>query len=202
MLFADRLEVWNPGQLPPSLTPERLTRPHASIPRNPLIAEPLFLARYVEKAGTGTLDMIALSKNAGLKPPEFRQDGGQFVQTLWRPKQVTPQVTPQVKDLVTNYLDEFSQVLGLAAGQATPQAAAQAVVGLEVAREPVSREALQEAFDIKDREHFRTTFLEKFLSGGWLERTIPDKPTSPNQKYRLTDKGRAWLDLQRPKDSK
>jgi predicted HTH transcriptional regulator len=84
MLFADRLEVWNPGELPPSLTPESLRKPHASIPRNPLIAEPLFLAHYNEKAGTGTLDMIALCRDAGLPEPEFRQDGGQFVMTLWR----------------------------------------------------------------------------------------------------------------------
>ncbi len=30
MLFADRLEVWNPGELPPPLTPERLREPHPS----------------------------------------------------------------------------------------------------------------------------------------------------------------------------
>jgi predicted HTH transcriptional regulator len=84
MLFADRFEVWNPGELPPPLTPERLRRPHASIPRNPLIAEPLFLARYIEKAGTGTLDMIARLREAGLPEPEFRQDGGTFAQALWR----------------------------------------------------------------------------------------------------------------------
>jgi predicted HTH transcriptional regulator len=84
MLFADRLEVWNPGELPPSLTPELLRKPHASIPRNPLVAEPLFLAHYNEKAGTGTLDMIALCREANLPEPEFRQDGGQFVMTLWR----------------------------------------------------------------------------------------------------------------------
>jgi|WetSurMetagenome_2_1015567.scaffolds.fasta_scaffold00986_19 ATP-dependent DNA helicase RecG len=84
MLFADRLEVWNPGELPPPLTIEQLRVPHASIPRNPLICEPMFLARYVEKAGSGILDMIALCREAGLPEPEFRQDGGQFVQTLWR----------------------------------------------------------------------------------------------------------------------
>jgi predicted HTH transcriptional regulator len=84
MLFADRLEIWNPGELPAPLTPDRLRFAHASIPRNPLLAEPLFLARYIEKAGTGTLDMIALCREAGLPEPEFRQDGGQFVQTLWR----------------------------------------------------------------------------------------------------------------------
>ncbi len=84
MLFADRLEVWNPGELPPPLTIEQLRVPHASIPHNPLICEPMFLARYVEKAGSGILDMIALCREAGLPEPEFRQDGGQFVQTLRR----------------------------------------------------------------------------------------------------------------------
>ena len=43
MLFIDRLEVWNPGELPPPLTMAQLRLPHASIPRNPLIADPLFV---------------------------------------------------------------------------------------------------------------------------------------------------------------
>lgn len=84
MLFADRLEVWNPGELPSGLTPERLREPHASIPRNPLIAEPLYLVHYIEKAGTGMLDMIALCREKGLPEPEFEQRAGQFVVTLWR----------------------------------------------------------------------------------------------------------------------
>jgi predicted HTH transcriptional regulator len=84
MLFADRLEVWNPGELPPSLTPEQLRRAHPSVPRNPRIAEVLFLAGYIEKAGTGTLDVIAACRDAGLPEPDFRQDGDQFVATVWR----------------------------------------------------------------------------------------------------------------------
>ena len=84
MIFADRLEVWNPGALPPSLTPEGLRRPHPSLPRNPLISEPLFLARYIEKAGTGTMDMIARCREAGLPEPEFRQEAGQVMVTLRR----------------------------------------------------------------------------------------------------------------------
>jgi hypothetical protein len=60
------------------------------------------ILRCIEEAGTGTLDMIALCKEAGLPPPDFRQDGGQFVQTLWRPTaQVTTQVTAQVGGEVT-----------------------------------------------------------------------------------------------------
>jgi len=84
MLFADRLEVWNPGELPPGLTPELLRQPHPSIPRNPLIAEPLYLARYIEKAGSGTLDMIDRCRDAGLPEPDYEQRAGQWVVTLWR----------------------------------------------------------------------------------------------------------------------
>ena len=44
MLFADRLEVWNPGRLPPPLTLDKLRVAHASVPGNPLLAESLYLA--------------------------------------------------------------------------------------------------------------------------------------------------------------
>jgi len=44
----------------------------------------MYLAHYIEKAGTGTLDMIARCLEAGLPEPSFEQRGGQFVTTLWR----------------------------------------------------------------------------------------------------------------------
>ncbi len=84
IVFADRIEVWNPGELPPGLTPELLRKPHGPIPRNPLIAEPLFRIKYAEKVGTGTTDMIADCRAAGLPEPDFEQRGPHFVVTLWR----------------------------------------------------------------------------------------------------------------------
>jgi ATP-dependent DNA helicase RecG len=83
-LFADRLEVWNPGSLPGTLVLEDLRHDHASIPNNPLIAEPLYLARYIDRAGSGTQSMIALCREAGLPEPSFEQRSGFFVVTLWR----------------------------------------------------------------------------------------------------------------------
>src|SRR6185503_15966744 len=67
MLFADRLEVWSPGELPPAITLKQLRQPHGSHPRNLSIAEPMFLAGYAEKAGSGILDMIKLCRKAGLR---------------------------------------------------------------------------------------------------------------------------------------
>ncbi len=83
-VFSDRMEVWNPGELPPGLTPELLREPHGPLPRNPLIAEPLYRIKYVEKAGTGTTDMIADCLKAGLPGPDFEQRGPYFVVTVWR----------------------------------------------------------------------------------------------------------------------
>ena len=45
MLFADRLEVMNSGQLPPPLTVEKLRVAHQSLPGNPLLAESMYLLR-------------------------------------------------------------------------------------------------------------------------------------------------------------
>lgn len=83
-VFADRVEVWNPGTLTPPLTPESLRLPHGSIARNPRICEALFLARYIEKYGTGTLMMIRESLAHALPEPDFVQRGGEFTSTVWR----------------------------------------------------------------------------------------------------------------------
>ena len=83
-LFADRLEVWNPGHLPGTLVLEDLRHDHASVPNNPMIAEPLYLARYIERAGSGTQTMIELCREAELPEPTFEQRSGFFVVTIWR----------------------------------------------------------------------------------------------------------------------
>ena len=83
-LFVDRLNVSNPGELLPPLTPELLRRPHRSIARNHRICEALFLARYIEKFGTGTLIMIKETAANGLAEPQFEQSPGEFLTTVWR----------------------------------------------------------------------------------------------------------------------
>jgi ATP-dependent DNA helicase RecG len=44
-----------------------------------------------------------------------------------------------------------------------------------------------------DRTKFRNQVLKPMLADGLLEMTIPDKPTSSNQRYRTTDKGKSLL---------
>lgn len=84
LVFIDRIEIWNPGQLPPQLTVESLKRPHASYPQNPLLAESLYLADYIQKAGSGTLEMIKQCRNHSLPDPDFIQEAGQFITKIWK----------------------------------------------------------------------------------------------------------------------
>ena len=181
MLFADRLEIWNPGELPPQLTVDNLRRPHASIPRSPRIAEPLFLARYIEKAGTGTLDMISQCAQAGLPAPEFRQDGGQFIQTLWRLK---------VGDELGG-----TESLGTKSGTKSGPSRDQVKI-LAKASTGAALTDLMTAAGRTNRTKFRDQVIKPLLEQGWLEMTLPDKPTSSQQKYRLTAQGAAWLAAQ------
>jgi predicted HTH transcriptional regulator len=83
-LFVDRLEIWNPGVLPGTLSLQSLHGDHPSVPANPLIAEPLYLARYIEKVGSGTQKMIRLCREAGLPEPTFEERDGFFVVSLLR----------------------------------------------------------------------------------------------------------------------
>ena len=52
---------------------------------------------------------------------------------------------------------------------------------------------IRERLRLKDRTHLRQHYIEPALTSGLIEYTIPDKPNSRLQKYRLTQKGRIWL---------
>jgi hypothetical protein len=46
---------------------------------------------------------------------------------------------------------------------------------------------------LRDRKSFFERYLKPALALGLLEMTVPDKPNSRLQKYRLADKGRKIL---------
>ena len=53
----------------------------------------------------------------------------------------------------------------------------------------MGRSELQELLSITNRDYFRINYLNPAISNGYIELTIPDKPNSQNQKYRLTKRG-------------
>ena len=59
---------------------------------------------------------------------------------------------------------------------------------------PKSREEIMKDLGLHHIPTFRKNYLHNALENGWIERTIPDKPTASNQQYRLTIKGDEYLE--------
>jgi len=176
--YQDQSTSWNPGTPTSAQTLQRLKEPRGSFPANPLLAEPLYLAKYIERMGTGTRDMIRLCNEAGLREPDFAIRDG-FVQTLWRPlskkqAQVEAQVEAQAE----------------AQADLTPK---EIILLTACSKAPALGQDLLAAAGYQRRTGNFKRSLEKLLTEEWLALTIPVKPTSPKQRYRLTTKGQALL---------
>jgi ATP-dependent DNA helicase RecG len=81
-IFDDRIEIWNSGRLPPTLTIADLKKNHDSFPRNKLIAHVLYACGLIEAWGTGTNKMIELCKAAHVPPPLFKERSGGLLVTF------------------------------------------------------------------------------------------------------------------------
>ena len=79
----NRIIVRNPGTLPVELTKADLLKEHGSYPHNPLVAEVMFQAGYIEKYGTGITENIRKMQEAHLLAPDIDLSA-EFVTTIWR----------------------------------------------------------------------------------------------------------------------
>lgn len=108
-IYDDRLEVWNPGTLPPSLTIESLYREHPSLPHNPKIALAFYRARLIEHWGTGTLRMAEVCDRLGVKL-EFLSESGFFMVRLVKPEtRISPPIEQKLNERQRKALDYASK---------------------------------------------------------------------------------------------
>jgi len=95
---------------------------------------------------------------------------------------------PFISFMLRMILDTVTSSTPEVAPEVTPEVRLLSVLAGEM-----TRQQLKEALGLKDDEHFRKAYLLPALEAGLVEMTIPDKPRSSKQKYRLTDKGRNRL---------
>ena len=175
MLFRDRLEILNPGALPLGWSVEKLKKPHASVPFNPLLAEPMYLKGYIERMGTGTADMLRIAKENNLQEPVFEQNED-FTTILYR---------PIANQLPTKYPTSTPQ-----APHKYPSTSVEVQNLLKVIDGEMSRDEIKEILGLKDIKNFRKNYLDPALQEGLITLKYSDNPNHPKQRYLLTELGK------------
>lgn len=99
-IYDDRVEIINPGTLPPDLSIEKLKQPHASSPHNLLIAQVLYRTTFIESWGSGVRRMTEVCAENGAKVPEFSAQNNNFAITFYRGEKSLEDVAQNVSQNV------------------------------------------------------------------------------------------------------
>ena len=186
---------------------------HDSKPRNGIIARAMSWTSYVEKSGSGTGDIINKCRAWGLPDPEYCPDNVDFKTIIWRNEKVTPvtNLTP-VKNLTPvrggkakkTRVDALKGLITTGGrtggknlppvGRVTPVVAVALnrfeQIVLALSNGAMGCVDLAQQLGIVETKNLRRSYARVLLDDGIIEFTIPEKPNSRLQKYRLTAKGK------------
>ena len=168
-IFPDRLEITSAGRLPESLSKEEFFN-GISIPRNKELMRIYRDLELVESLGSGIPRILKA----------YGEECFKFTDNFIR---ITFPVTAH--DVAHDVAHDRASY------HASYHASVQVKKLISVLTGEKGRSELQELLSIKNRDYFRTDYLVPAINKGYIELTIPDKPNSQNQKYRLTAKGLA-----------
>ena len=178
-VFDDRIEIISPGHLPNNLTVEKIRRGN-SIIRNPI------LVSYVAKGllpyhGLGSGIKRALEQWPEIDFADDRE-GCLFTARIHRPEVADRQIAPR------RNAEESKQRLE---SRLESSLAARILVLLE--DEDAGKARLASLLGHKRVSGELNKQVRRILELGLIEMTIPEKPSSRLQKYRLTVTGRSFL---------
>ena len=181
-MYDDHLEITNPGSFQFGITPEKLTQPHESRPWNPTIANVFYRAGIIERWGSGTLNIIDWLKANNIPTPSWEEQAGSIYVTF------RPATLPEDHGGPgQNVLQEITEL-----GHMWAPSRHQVQI-MNKCREDRTLLQLMEIAGRSDRTKFRRQVLNPLIEAGLIEKTIPDKPQSSKQKYRLSNKGVEFL---------
>ncbi len=170
-IFPDRLEIENSGKFPDGVTPETISKGQVSVLRNPDIAHVLYLRGFMEKKGRGSVLIQQACIEHGLPLPQWSQSEQGVRLTFF----AVPGAQDATKEDLRKVSREIKKMLDAFTGD-------------------MSRRELQNILGLKDDENFRVAYLKPAIEQNLISLTIPEKPSSSKQKYRLTRKGQSLRD--------
>ncbi len=98
-VYDDRVEIANPGILPPKITAETIKDSHESYPYNRNMAHALYRSTFLESWGSGIRRIIEACREQGIEDPTWRWDGGFVYVTIKRPSYKTRQNGDSYKEI-------------------------------------------------------------------------------------------------------
>lgn len=162
--------------------------------RNRRIGEFLKELDLTEGRSTGVPKILKAMAANGSPPPVFETDDDRAAFVIRLP------IHPLAQAVVPDAAEMIPAGTGEATGEATGEVTGEVVRLLRATVGEMSRQQLQEALGLRHEDHFRAAYLRPALAGGWVAMTLPDKPRSGKQRYRLTDQALQWLQAHPPGD--
>lgn len=176
--FDDRIDIESPGLLLPGMTVEDMKSGVSRI-RNPVIARVFRELHLIEQWGSGVRRIFAEAREQGLPEP------------------VITEIATGLR--LSIYLREPVPVAdGASAGKGAQSGARSGAqsdkILLLLSAEPLSANALVAGLGLKSKTGAFKRTVKELLDQGLIAYTLPDKPDSRLQQYRLTELGQQVLD--------
>ena len=192
-IYSDRLNITSYGGLVSGLSKNEFFQGR-SMPRNREIMRVFRDLELVEHLGSGVHRILKVYDKNIFKITEnffeisfpYKEEYLEFVEK--EKQQQTDPVTDQDKRLSDNVIDDATDQV---ADQVTDQVTDPVKLLLKKLNTEQELKAIEirEKINLKHNATFRKNYLIPAINAKLIEMTIPDKPKSRNQKYRLTKKG-------------
>jgi ATP-dependent DNA helicase RecG len=178
VVFDDRIEMRSYGRLPNGITVKQLSRKHISKPTNPLIAGAFHRTGAVEVWGRGTNRVIEMCKKHGAAPPTFEEMQGFLIVTF--KAQMVAGGMARVGSQVESKVESQPELRP----ESQPESLDRRVLAL-LKTQALSKAEISTHLGQKEVSGQLNKVIRLLIAQGLIEYTLPDKPNSRLQKYRL-----------------
>ena len=180
--FDDRIDIESPGLLLPGMTIEDMKSGISRI-RNPVIARVFRELGLTEQWGSGIKRIFESAAQQGLPEPLIEEIATGIRLRIWLAQPHAAGQTPAPAD-DTSILQRLESKLA-------------AKVLMRLTTQPMGKADLAKALGHTTVSGELHKQIRRLLDSGHIEMTLPDKPTSRLQRYRLTEAGQALVQQER-----
>ena len=191
-VYDDRVEIANPGILPPKITAETIKDSHESYPYNRNMAHALYRSTFLESWGSGIRRIIEACREQGVEEPTWRWDGAFVYVTFKRPSYKQDSDSAQVSSNQDDEPHIHRSTTDQPPLNYRPSTAQVQKLIISMNEEYMTMTELMECVGLKHRTTFRENYLLPAIEDGAIGLLYPDVPNHPKQKYHLTEDANKW----------